>query len=102
MTSGPQPTGLCFCGCGQVVAPGAFFVQGHDKIAESAVIMEEYGGVVEFLDKHGYGPGAGQKNARKVFEARKSEALQRLRGSVTRYDDPFGPAVAPEEWAAQG
>jgi hypothetical protein len=28
------------------------------------------------------------------------DVRQRLRGSVVRYDDPFEPAVPPEEWDA--
>ena len=36
---------------------GSFFLPGHDKTAESAVISLEYGGVPEFLVQHGYGPG---------------------------------------------
>ena len=56
------PTGECWCGCGSDTAIGSFFLPGHDKTAESAVISVEYGGVPEFLDHHGYGPGG--KNAR--------------------------------------
>ncbi len=51
------PTGECWCGCGEAAARGAFFRSGHDKKAESAVILVEYGGVPEFLKMHGYGPG---------------------------------------------
>ena len=56
------PTGECWCGCGTDTAIGSFFLSGHDKTAESAVISVEYGGVPEFLKHHGYGPGG--KNAR--------------------------------------
>ena len=55
------PTGECWCGCGAETAIGSFFLPGHDKTAESAVIAVEYGGVPEFLNRHGYGPGG--KNA---------------------------------------
>ena len=51
------PTGQCWCGCGQEATRGAFFLSGHDKKAESAIILVEYGGVPEFLAKHGYAPG---------------------------------------------
>jgi hypothetical protein len=51
------PTGQCWCGCGQDVARGSFFLPGHDKKAESAIIIVEYGGVPEFLAEHGYAPG---------------------------------------------
>ena len=39
------PTGECWCGCGVETAIGSFFLPGHDKTAESAVISVEYGGV---------------------------------------------------------
>ena len=55
------PTGECWCGCGAETAIGSFFLPGHDKTAESAVISVEYGGVPGFLVRHGYGPGG--KNA---------------------------------------
>jgi hypothetical protein len=50
------PTGKCWCGCGADVPIGSFFLSGHDRRAESAVIAVEYGGVVEFLAAHGYVP----------------------------------------------
>ena len=56
------PTGTCWCGCGEPTSRGAFFVPGHDKIAESAIVKVEYGSVPDLLDQHGYGPGG--KNAR--------------------------------------
>lgn len=40
---------------------GAFFVSGHDKRAEAAVVKTVYGSVPELLDAHGFGPGG--KNA---------------------------------------
>lgn len=57
-----MPTGVCWCGCGREVSRGAFFAPGHDKTAESGVIMREYGGVPEFLEHHGYQQPGG-KNA---------------------------------------
>ena len=51
------PTGRCWCGCEQDTGIGSFFRPGHDKVAESAVILTKYGGVPEFLVEHGYGPG---------------------------------------------
>lgn len=60
------PTGVCWCGCGDEVARGSFFVPGHDKTAESAVIMVKYGGVPQFIKDHGYGPGG--RNARRELE----------------------------------
>jgi hypothetical protein len=50
------PTGECWCGCGADTGQGYFFMPGHDKRAESAVILVEYGGVAEFLFRHGFGP----------------------------------------------
>ena len=51
------PTGECWCGRGAETTIGSFFLPGHDKIAESAVISVEYDGVPEFLMHLGYGPG---------------------------------------------
>ena|SRR5579859_4137245 len=51
------PTGKCWCGCGADVAIGSFFAQGHDKIAESAVILTLFGSVPQFLVEFGFGPG---------------------------------------------
>lgn len=55
------PTGECWCGCGKEVKVGAFFVQGHDKRAEAAVVKTVYGSVPALLVAHGFGPGG--KNA---------------------------------------
>jgi hypothetical protein len=63
------PTGTCWCGCGGETGIGSFFLAGHDKVAESAVILVEYGSVPQFLDRHGYGPGPGQENPRQRLEA---------------------------------
>ena len=57
-----EPTGFCWCGCGAKCPEDIFFRPGHDKVAESAVILVEYGGVPEFLEKHGFGPSG--RNAR--------------------------------------
>lgn len=51
------PTGTCWCGCGAETTIGAFFLPGHDRVAEAAVVLAEYGGVPQFLEKHGYAPG---------------------------------------------
>jgi hypothetical protein len=60
------PTGDCWCGCGHPASRGAFFAQGHDKRAESAVIKVEYGTVPDFLEKHGFGPNG--KNPSRELE----------------------------------
>jgi hypothetical protein len=62
-----MPTGECWCGCGADTPRGSFFAAGHDKRAESAVILTEFGGVAEFLDHFGYGPSG--KSAIKALEA---------------------------------
>lgn len=67
MNDRPIPTGECWCGCGNEAAVGAFFVSGHDKRAESAIVKVEYGNVPKLLLAHGYGPDG--KNA--------AEALRR-------------------------
>jgi len=64
------PTGECWCGCGEETPVGSFFRAGHDKVAESAVILVEYGGVPELLAALGYGPGG--KNPRVEREAWRS------------------------------
>jgi len=52
-----QPTGSCWCGCGAETARGSFFVPGHDRVAETAVVQTRYGSVPDFLLHHGFGPG---------------------------------------------
>ena len=61
-----MPTGTCWCGCEQEASRGAFFRPGHDKVAESAVVIVKYGSVPEFIQEHGFGPGG--KNPRKALE----------------------------------
>ncbi len=56
-SSRPLPTGTCWCGCGEATPVGSFFAQGHDKRAESAVILTQFGGVPQFLLAFGFGPG---------------------------------------------
>ncbi len=60
------PTGECWCGCGAETSVGAFFKPGHDKVAESMMILIKYGGVPEFLEAEGYGPSG--KNLREAYE----------------------------------
>ena len=68
MTERLLPTGKCWCGCGADVPIGSFFLSGHDRRAESAVIAMKYGSVVEFLAKHGYAPPSGE-NVHVAYEA---------------------------------
>jgi hypothetical protein len=57
MTAKLLPTGHCWCGCGDSnLALGSFFSAGHDKRAESKVIIEVFGSVPRFLVAFGYGP----------------------------------------------
>lgn len=56
------PTGTCWCGCDEPVGRGAFFVSGHDKRAEAAVVKVVYGSVPDLLAKHDFGPN-GTRNA---------------------------------------
>lgn len=61
------PTGFCWCGCKTVIDLGSFFAPGHDKKAESRVIMEVFGGVPQFLVAFGYGPeGAAEGSSDEV------------------------------------
>jgi hypothetical protein len=72
------PTGYCWCGCGAETAIGSFFLAGHDKAAESAVIIVKYGGVPQFLQALGFGPEG--ENPRKALEEwRKREGNSRSR-----------------------
>lgn len=64
------PTGDCWCGCGENTGTGSFFRSGHDKVAESAVILTQFGGVAEFLDHFGFRPGG--KNATRELEVWKA------------------------------
>jgi hypothetical protein len=46
------------------------FLPGHDKIAESAVLLIKYGGVPQLLARHGDAPGG--INSRGAFEGWRS------------------------------
>lgn len=51
------PTGTCWCGCGKETARGSFFVRGHDKIAEAAIIAARYGNsVAQLVHDHHFTP----------------------------------------------
>lgn len=69
------PTGQCWCGCGGEAAIGRFFLPGHDKVAESAVIRLVYGGVAEFLEQQGFGPG--KRNAAKELREASDSSTRR-------------------------
>jgi hypothetical protein len=59
-----EPSGTCWCGCGEPIETDAFFATGHDSVAESSILDLKYGGRPESLVQHGYGPE--QKN---LFQA---------------------------------
>jgi len=68
VTNGPRPTGTCWCGCGEEVGLRSFFLPGHDRKAEAALIRLEYGSVAQLLEEHGYGPSG--KNLTKSLRDR--------------------------------
>lgn len=72
MTDEPTPAGTCFCGCGSGTAPDKFFLPGHDRAAEAAVVRLVYGGIPEFLAAHGFGP-EGRSAIRELAELRRGE-----------------------------
>jgi len=61
------PTGHCWCGCESEAGIGSFFLPGHDRFAESAVIRLKHRDVAHFLVAEGFGPGG--RNARKEFDS---------------------------------
>ena len=69
------PPGERWCGYGEETATGSFFLSGHDKAAESAVISVEFGGVPAFLVQQGYGPDG--KNPRREADRRRAETKRR-------------------------
>lgn len=44
--------GECACGCGSLLDTGEYFVQGHHVQAMYAIIMEQYGSIIEFVTAH--------------------------------------------------
>jgi predicted RNase H-like nuclease len=70
--SGERATTWCWCGCGGATRLGAAFLAGHDRVAEAAAIRSEYGSLVEFLRRHGYGPAPADRHARDARSIRPS------------------------------
>ncbi|GAA1814953.1 hypothetical protein GCM10009835_38360 [Planosporangium flavigriseum] len=69
------PTGNCWCGCGKQTGLGSFFAQGHDKIAEAALVAAEYGAsVAQLLTAYGYAPHRGRPVIRAAVDAGHWEA----------------------------
>lgn len=77
-----RPVGTCWCGCRAEVRPGAFFQQGHDKIAEAYVTRRVYGSVAAYVARHGYGPGG-----RNVHEERRGGPFRHLLQLTIRDSD---------------
>jgi len=50
-------TRTCWCGCGRETTRGAFWFQGHDKIAEAALnAIDHQDSVAVRLNSRGFGP----------------------------------------------
>src|ERR1700722_8401379 len=50
-------TDKCWCGCQRETSRGAFWFQGHDKIAEAALnVIRHRDSVAQRLHSHGFGP----------------------------------------------
>src|SRR5688500_2071019 len=81
MSQRALPTGYCWCGCGQETGSRAFFVSGHDRIAEANVVFMAYGGVPELLLAHGYGPGEKNLNDLRLTQQQFMRELVRKYGN---------------------
>ena len=45
----PEPTGVCWCGCGREVEAGGFFVPRHAPGAAQRAVLKHFGSVEQFL-----------------------------------------------------
>ena len=73
MANKVEPTGKCWCGCGNEPKADTFFLPGHERAAEAAAVRLVYGSIPEFLAKHGFGPD--ERSAIKELAAlRRAEA----------------------------
>lgn len=57
MTTTPTrliPTGYCWCGCGGETTLGSFFLSGHDKRAQAALLALSRGSVAALLWARGF------------------------------------------------
>lgn len=75
MTNEPSPAKTCWCGCGSEPKGGAFFLPGHERAAEGAVVTLVYGSVPKFLAEHGFGPDA-RSAIKELAEKRRNDALR--------------------------
>jgi predicted Rossmann fold nucleotide-binding protein DprA/Smf involved in DNA uptake len=55
----PQPTGVCWCGCGKDVESGAFFLPRHAPGAAQRAVLKHFGNVEQFLVMLGEAPKNG-------------------------------------------
>ena len=67
-----EPGGQCWCGCGSEPKGGSFFLPGHDRAAEAAVVTLLYGSIPKFLAAHGFGPD-GRSAIKELAELRRNE-----------------------------
>jgi len=51
-----QPTGYCWCGCGQRVGKDAYWIPGHDADAVEEIIKRHFGRRADFVLMCGYEP----------------------------------------------
>jgi hypothetical protein len=49
----PEPTGVCFCGCGTLVSPTARWESGHDQRVMAEIFTDTYGSIADFAVAHG-------------------------------------------------
>ena len=54
----PEPTGVCWCGCGKTVEDGSFFVSRHAPGAAQRAVIKHFGSVEAFLAMLGEVPEA--------------------------------------------
>lgn len=54
----PEPTGTCWCGCGNPVEEGAFFLPRHAPGAAQRAVVKHFGSVEVFLAMLGEGRGS--------------------------------------------
>ena len=72
MPEDPEPGGTCWCGCGSGTRSGSFFLPGHDRAAEAAVVTLVYKSIPAFLAAHGFGPDT-RSAIKELAELRRNE-----------------------------
>ncbi len=67
MTASLEPTGSCYCGCSNVIGPGAYFRQGHDKKADADLnAIHHADNVAQRVVDLGYGPNGRNLHERAI------------------------------------